>query len=182
MRTPQWIKKLGGYAGELYVCAELAKRGIPAVPLPENFSDDDILVGDKAAKNVAFVQVKACHPDRSGSFILRETHEVWCDAADNQFCVFVWLGRPCTFEPPRYWIARKSEVGRACVNHPVHGTKNWERRFYPSDLPSDWQNRWSLFDAFRPRDDAGQAQVIAKAAAQALRPATTKGDPRPTAD
>ena len=66
MKTPNWIKKLGGHAGELYVCAELSKRGIPNALLPENFSDDDILVGDKVAKNIAFVQVKACHPDRSG--------------------------------------------------------------------------------------------------------------------
>jgi|SRR6516162_4644197 len=187
MRTPQWIKKLGGHAGELYVCAELAKRGIPAVPLPENFSDDDILVGDKAAKNVAFVQVKACHPDRSASFILRETHGAWCEAAENQFCVFVWLGRPGTFEPPRYWIARKSEVGRACVNHPSHGTKNWERRFFPPrqgnspyDLPAEWENRWSLFDAFQPSDDDAEAQVPAlTAATQALGSPTTEFDPRP---
>jgi hypothetical protein len=26
MRTPQWIKKLGGHAGELFVCAELSKQ------------------------------------------------------------------------------------------------------------------------------------------------------------
>jgi hypothetical protein len=37
MRTPQWIKKLGGHAGELFVCAELSKRGIPNALLPENF-------------------------------------------------------------------------------------------------------------------------------------------------
>lgn len=47
MGTPQWIKKLGGHAGELYVAAELAKRGIPNSLLPENFSDDDILIGKK---------------------------------------------------------------------------------------------------------------------------------------
>jgi hypothetical protein len=29
MKTPQWIKKLGGHAGELYVAAELSKRSIP---------------------------------------------------------------------------------------------------------------------------------------------------------
>jgi hypothetical protein len=46
-RTPQWIKKLGGHAGELFVSAELSKRGIPNSLLPENFSDDDILVGNK---------------------------------------------------------------------------------------------------------------------------------------
>ena len=27
MKTPQWIKKIGGHAGELYVAAELSKCG-----------------------------------------------------------------------------------------------------------------------------------------------------------
>jgi hypothetical protein len=152
MATPQWIKKLGGHAGELYVCAELSKRGIPNALLPENFTDDDILIGNKAATHMGFIQVKACHPDRSKSFILRVTDEVWCSAAANQFCAFVWLGRPSTFEPPRYWLAMKREVGDACVSHPAHGTDNWERRFYPRDLNSEWENRWSLFDEFRPID------------------------------
>lgn len=185
MRTPNWIKKLGGHAGELYVCAELSKRGVPNALLPEIFTDDDVLVGNKAATRVAFIQVKACHPDRSVSFILSETPEAWCEAAENQFCVLVWLGRPGTFEPPRYWIARKSEVGRVCVNHPSHGTKNWGRRFFPPrlgnspyDLPAEWENRWSLFDAFRPSDAAAEAQVPAlTAATQALGPLTTEFDP-----
>jgi hypothetical protein len=150
MRTPQWVKKLGGHAGELFVCAELSKRGIPNALLPENFTDDDILVGDKTATHIAFVQVKACHSARSKSFILRETDEIWQNASDRQFCIFVWLGLPSTFEAPRYWIATKREVGLACVAHPAHGTANWERRFFPKDFPSDWENRWSLFAAFVP--------------------------------
>jgi len=63
MRTPQWIKKLGGHAGELFVCAELSKRGIPNALLPENFSHDDILVSNKDGTQSGYVQVKACHPD-----------------------------------------------------------------------------------------------------------------------
>src|SRR5713101_2052067 len=86
----------------------------------------------------------------SQSFILRETNEVWCSAEKNQFYVFVWLGRPATFEPPRYWLAMKREVGERCLVHRAHGTANWERRFYPRDLSPEWENRWSLFDAFRP--------------------------------
>ena len=152
MATPQWIKKLGGHASELYMCAELSKRGIPNALLPENFSDDDILIGNKAATHTGFIQVKACHPDRSKSFILRTTDEVWCSAAANQFCAFVWLGGPSTFESPRYWLAMKREVGDACVAHPAHGTDNWERRFYPRDLNPEWENRWTLFEEFRPID------------------------------
>src|ERR1035437_3484283 len=115
MATPQWIKKLGGHAGELYVAAELSKRGIPNSLLPENFSDDDILIGKKDGEGVAFIQVKACHPDRSKTFILRHTDEKWVDAPKNQFVVFVWLGSPKTNESPRYWIAKKRDVGVICV-------------------------------------------------------------------
>lgn len=150
MATPQWIKKLGGHAGELFVCAELSKRGIPNALLPENFSDDDILVGSKDASQTGFVQVKACHPDRSQSFILRETHEAWGTDESENVCVFVWLGSVKTNEGPRYWIATKREVGAACMAHTAHGSSNWERRFYPKDLPEEWEDRWSLFDRFRP--------------------------------
>jgi hypothetical protein len=94
MATEQWIKKLGGHAGELYVAAELSKRGIVNSLLPENFSDDDIIAGSKDGKNVCFIQVKSCHPDRGKTFPLRDTHEKWKGAPDNQFVVFVWLGSP----------------------------------------------------------------------------------------
>src|SRR3954452_5272762 len=113
-RTEQWIKKLGGHAGELFVCAELSKRGVPNALLPENFSDDDVLIGDKAGTRIAFIQVKACHPDRSRSFILTDKHEDWVSAQDNQFCILVWLGATTSDDPPVYWIAKKKEVGEAC--------------------------------------------------------------------
>lgn len=148
MRTPQWVKKLGGHAGELYVAAELSKRGIANSLLPENFSDDDIIAGSKDGENLCFIQVKSCHPDRAKSFILRETDEKWIDAPDNQFVVFVWLGSPSKNESPRYWVARKREVGEACLALPSHGTTNWERRFGLKDLDASWENNWALFDSY----------------------------------
>ena len=147
-RTPQWVKKLGGHAGELYVAAELSKRGIPNALLPENFSDHDIMGGAEESSGIFFIQVKSCHPDRSKSFILREGNEAWTDAPSNQFVVFVWLGSPGQNEPPRYWVARKSDVGRACGEHRASGTSNWERRFYPKDFPAEWENAWRLFQPY----------------------------------
>lgn len=120
VKTPQWEKKLGGHAGELYVAAELSKRGIPNALLPENFTDDDIIVGSKDGEALAFVQVKSCHPDRASSFILRVEQEAWVSAPANQFVVFVWLGSPGKNEPPRYWVAPKAAVGAACVRHSAH--------------------------------------------------------------
>jgi len=150
MKTPQWIKKLGGHAGELYVSAELSKRGIPNALLPENFSDDDILIGDKKATKIAYVQVKSCHPDRASSFILRETDEEWASASDNQYVAFVWLGSPKTNESPRYWLAHKKEVGLACKKHSAHGTSNWERRFSIKDMNPKWENNWTILSKFLP--------------------------------
>lgn len=148
MATPQWVKKLGGHAGELYVAAELSKRGIPNALLPENFSDDDILVGKKDGSEICFIQVKSCHPDRAKSFILREDNEQWVNAPENQFVVFVWLGSPTINEAPRFWIASKKDVGKACISHPAHGTQNWERRFSPDGLDPSWENNWSIFSKY----------------------------------
>ena len=150
MRTQQWEKKLGGHAGELYVAAELSKRGIPNSLLPENFSDDDLMVGSKDATRICFIQVKSCHPDRAKSFILRAEHEKWADSPDNYFVVFVWLGSPRKNECPKYWIATKREVGQACKTHRAHGTHNWERRFFPRDLNPQWENNWSVFEQYLP--------------------------------
>jgi hypothetical protein len=161
MRTPQWVKKLGGHAGELYVAAELSKRGIANSLLPENFSDGDILVGSKDGTNLCFIQVKACHPDRAKSFILRETDEKWVNAPNNHFVVFVWLGSPSKNESPRFWIAPKNEVGKACLTHSAHGTANWERRFLIKDLNPQWESHWSLFDPYLARDQDSREGSLA---------------------
>jgi len=154
MRTPQWIKKLGGHAGELYVAAELSKRGIPNALLPENFSDDDILIGEKRGVLLGYIQVKSCHPDRATSFLLEAKHEKWYEEADdNQFVVLVWLGSPRRNECSEYWIAKKKEVGKACIEHSQHGTNNRERRFPRSHLDNKyhkWKNNWDIFKDYMP--------------------------------
>ena len=148
MATPQWIKNLGGHAGELYVCAELSKRGIPSAQLPKNFSDDDVFVGKKDGQKLGYIQVKSCHPDRSSTFPLYEGHEEWANAGRNRYVVFVWLGSPKRNEAPRFWIAHKRDVGRACIEHPCHGTHNKERRFSLQRLDPNWENNWSVFDEY----------------------------------
>lgn len=160
MSTPQWIKKLGGHAGELYVAAELSKRGIPNALLPENFSDDDILIGGKDGRLSGYVQVKACHPDRAESFRLGKDNEEWVKAGDNDFIVFVWLGSPEKNETPRFWITTKRDAGNACIKHTQHNTDNPERRFFLPDkngkqdkLNASWENNWGLFKAYLPAEE-----------------------------
>ncbi|HEV2224423.1 MAG TPA: hypothetical protein VGR84_15625 [Candidatus Acidoferrales bacterium] len=148
MKTEQWVKKLGGHAGELYVAAELSKRGIPNALLPENFSDDDVMFGAKDGRRLGFIQVKACHPERSESFILRIEDENWRTAQENEFVVFVWLGSPSKNEGPEYWVAPKKAVGEACSSHGAHGTSNWERRFYRQNLDAGWKNNWRIVEEY----------------------------------
>ena len=155
MRTPQWIKKLSGHAGELFVCAELSKRGIPNVLLPDNFPHDDILVSNKEGTLSGYVQVKACQPKLSKSFWLTEKEEAWRAEKSNKFCVLVWLGETATHEPPRYWIAFKREVGELCagrLREQNKSARNRERRLLVEKVPANWENRWSLFDAYLPAD------------------------------
>ena len=71
---------------------------------------------------------------------MREAHEAWVNAMDNQFVIFVRLGSPAKNEGPRYWIATKQQVGQACIEHSCHGTTNWERRFGIDRLKADWEN------------------------------------------
>jgi len=154
-KTPQWIKKLGGFAGELYVAAEFAKRGICVSLLPENFPDDDLMIANRDGSKIGYVQVKACHPQRSSTFILRATDEKWADSNEHKnrerFVVFVDLGNPDENKSPSYWIATRLEVGNACISHLAHGTHNWERRFGKQSLTEKgWKDRWSLFDHFLP--------------------------------
>lgn len=156
-RTPQWIKKLGGYAGELYVAAELAKRGICVSLLPENFPEDDIMIANKDGSEVGYIQVKSCHPQRANSFILHDKDENWADVSKTKndkerYVVFVDLGNPTSCGSPSFWIATRSEVGQACISHSAHGTTNWERRFSRGNLSErNRQDRWGLFDRFLPR-------------------------------
>jgi hypothetical protein len=151
------MKKLGGHAGELFVCAELAKRGIPNALLPEYFPHDDILVSDKDGTVSGYVQVKSCHPDRANSFYLTEAEEAWSSEGPNKFCVLVWLGSTAHNTPPRYWIALKREIGKLCMGvlreQNVNPT-NKERRLSLDKVPANWENRWSHFDAYLPRADA----------------------------
>ncbi len=156
MATEQWIKKLGGHAGELYVAAELSKRGIPNALLPENFSDDDILAANKGGSEICYIQVKACHPDRGHTFPLYDKHEAWEDVPEDQFVVFVWLGSPAKNEAPKYFIASKRDVGKACIEKPSHGTRNRERRFGLISLEGmktakgiPWRDNWGVFDKLR---------------------------------
>ncbi len=101
---------------------------------------------------IGYIQVKSCHPDRASSFILRETDEPWVQAEENQFVVFVWLGSPKKNESPQYWLARKKDVGQACINHSAHGTSNWERRFSCKDLDPLWKDNWGLLKGYMPQD------------------------------
>lgn len=161
MKTPQWVKKLGGHAGELYVAAELSKRAIPNALLPENFSDHDIIIGGKGGKNVGYIQVKSCHPDRSKTFQLDKSFDRWVESAkENEYVVFVWLGSAKTSASPIYWIATKKDVGYLCKKHNEKFPESKDLRVAPEKasklnvnwnytrLDENWLGKWELFRSY----------------------------------
>ncbi len=167
MKTPQWKKNLGSQAGEMYVCAELSKRGIPNALLRKNFSDDDIIIGKKDGTKIGYIQVKACHPDHGGkTFPLQEKHAKWVNSNENEFVVFVWLGSAKKNETPVYWITRKKDVGVIIQKYKPRHENNRERRFRPDVesnlnvkwkhgllLNKDWRNNWDIFEQYMPVTD-----------------------------
>ena len=96
------------------------------------------------------IQVKACHPDRSKSFILRENYESWAEFIKNQYVIFIWLGSPSKIQSLRYWIASKKDVGKTYIEHHAQGTSNRERRFGLNILNPEWENNWDLFKKIIP--------------------------------
>jgi hypothetical protein len=167
-KTLPWVKNLGSQAGEMYVSAELSKRGIPNALLRKNFPSDDIIIFKRDGTKFGYIQVKSCHPDRNKTFLLKEQNEKWVDASDKEFVVFVWLGSPQQNEPPMYWIARKKDAGAFCIEHrPPENSKNWERRFSPDQesmlvpkaphprIPKEWRiNCWDMFREYMPESDS----------------------------
>jgi len=157
MQTPQWTKKLGGHAGELYVAAELSKRAIPNSLLPENFSHHDIIIGSDEANG--YIQVKSCHPDRAVAFRLDNIKHVdWVKARENEFVVFVWLGSVLKNESPVYWVARMKEVGylwKQSVDRYPQSQRlapdedsGLVRKWNAMRLYKNWRNDWNVFKSY----------------------------------
>ncbi len=162
MKTPQWIKKLGGTAGEYYVAAELSKRGILNVLLPENIQDDDIMIAKKDSKEIGFIQVKSCYPKRGKSFPVT-TGTIggnYKQKPDNQYIIFVWLGDADKNEPPKYWITTKKEVGHM-ISEWLEKNPGKESRKLRFGIPEigqkmglnvkkEWENNWDILKEYKP--------------------------------
>lgn len=142
-------------AGKHYVSAELFKRGIRNKLLSENHQGYIEVEKGKKDNKIISIAVHSCNPDNRGNtFLLKAEHEKWINSNDNELVVFVWLGSVKLRQPPRYWIAKKSEVGKACIEHVHHKTHKKERRFgiqdldsnqnYKNHLPKEWEGRWHL--------------------------------------
>ena len=91
-KMPQFLKQMSGNAGELYVVAELLRRGIIATLLPSGTKDNDIVITRKNTEDkVVFIQVKTCDPNHnSGSFpvgYLKRWKE-YQGVTDNQYVIF----------------------------------------------------------------------------------------------
>ncbi len=152
MGIPSWQKLLAGQAGEQYVAAELSKRMILNAFLPPNFSGNDIMIGQKGGSQLAYIQVKSCHPDHGETFLMPNTGGKFTKAPDNEFVVFVWLGSPFPKrESPEFWIATKKDVGEAMQEPSVREKAGRMCFFRREDLTRrGWKDNWAILRPYLP--------------------------------
>jgi hypothetical protein len=143
-----------GRAGELFVAAEIHRRGGYAVTFAGNMPGIDILASNLTDSRRISIQVKT---KTSGSWharFPRDAAEQAEDPAETSYWIFVDLGgeHPAYFIAPRWWI-------RNNIWH-VHREylKRWEQKHgYPresdhhgilADRIKEWRDRWDTLGIF----------------------------------
>ncbi len=125
-----------GLAGELFVAAELLKRGLQTSVTFGNAKAIDLLAYNPRTKKTFTVQVKAVR--------LRNAFPIsHARVESNHIYVFVILNRPDI--PVRYFLV----PGSVLVNEPERFTKWFTDPKFPGIPPAalePFENRWQIFD------------------------------------
>ncbi len=161
-KISQFSKQMSGNAGELFVVAELLRRGIIASLLPAGTKDNDIIITRRDTENkVGFIQVKTSDPNHnSGSFPFNnlKRFKEYQNAPDNQYVVFVRLESKKKI-PLEFWITTKKEIGEEVVKwgeetKTVSDYKDirigipGKRQKMGVNVKEGWEDNWDLFKEY----------------------------------
>jgi hypothetical protein len=143
-----------GRAGELYVAAEIHRRGAYAVTFPGNMPRIDLLASNVDHSRRISVQVKTTSASTWHAQWPTDALETPEDPSEASFWIFVDLGR----ERPMYYIARRSWVRHNIWQVHTACLERYERqRGFPRESPHHgipvsqvelWRDRWDLLGIF----------------------------------
>ena len=142
-----------GRAGELYVAAEIHRRGGYAVTFAGNMPGIDILASDVGDGRRISIQVKA---RSSGTWHARVPRDAVAGGRDTEdsFWVFVDLGpeHPTYFIAPRWWIRNDIHDAHGAFLARHGGTRpnsaESEHHGIPSHRVEQWRDRWDVLRIF----------------------------------
>ncbi len=143
-----------GVAGELYVAAEISRRGAIATITAKNTPDIDVIGTTKDGSRTAIIQVKAGRSD-GGGFIVGTS--AMREYPPSSFHVFVLMKND---EAPKFWIIPSNTVANIAetdyqnwLKKKAIATSTAPRKFDWKHLKSEesikrYQNQWELLGIF----------------------------------
>jgi hypothetical protein len=144
--NPQQVAR----AGEMFVAAEIHRRGGYAVTFAGNMPGIDVLASDVGDNRRISIQVKS---KSSGSWHARfpqDAAELTQDPAETSFWIFVDLGgeHPAYFVAPRWWV--RNDIWR---DHTAYLARYQQKHGHPRESThhgilvrrvEQWRDRWDI--------------------------------------
>jgi hypothetical protein len=152
--NPQQVAR----AGEMFVAAEIHRRGGYAVTFAGNMPGIDILASDVGDSRRISIQVKTKSRGSWHARFPKDAEECKEDAAETSYWVFVDLGgeHPAYFIAPRWWV--RNDIWR---DHTAY-LNRWEREHgHPRESShhgiqtrrvEQWRDRWDVLGIFSAVD------------------------------
>ena len=142
-----------GRAGEMFVAAEIHRRGGYAVTFAGNMPGIDILASSLADSRRISIQVKT---KRSGTWHARFRDGAECaeDPVESSFWVFVDLGdeHPEYFIAPRWWIRNdiwQDASAYLALYEKKHGhARESDHHAIAVSRMGQWRDRWDVLGIF----------------------------------
>jgi len=149
--NPQQVAR----AGEMFVAAEIHRRGGYAVTFAGNMPGIDILASDLADTRRISIQVKAKSSGSWHARFPRDAAQCGADPAETSFWVFVDLGgeHPAYFVAPRWWVRNDiwqdhtAYLDRYQLKH-GHARES-EHHGIQVRRVEQWRGRWDVLGIFR---------------------------------
>lgn len=143
-----------GRAGELYVAAEIHRRGGYAVTFAGNMPDIDILACDMTKSRRISIQVKTRSAGSWHAHFGRDAAQCSEDPGEDSFWIFVDLSsdHPEYFVTPRWWM--RNDIWKVHTDY----LARWEREHgHPRESQhhgilakriEQWRGRWDILGIF----------------------------------
>ena len=143
-----------GRAGELFVAAEINRRGGYAVTFAGNMPGIDVLAADLGDSRRISIQVKTKSSGTWHARYPRDAAHGTEDPGESSFWIFVNLGgeHPAYFIAPRWWVRNDIWVAHHAFlarYEQEHGrARQSDHHGIPASRVERWRNRWDILGIF----------------------------------